>query len=310
MLWFIFTVITALVVAGAFLYSAGAPSVRADGTGVLRGYGRGPGYALAGLSLAIWVLLTIFFFLFTTVEAGHVGLVKTFSNYTGTMQAGWNLKAPWQSVEESDIRVQSHRILMDGESGHGAAVSAETQPVYAVVTINYQLDPSHVLELYKTVGPHYYESIIEPRVQQVFKSKTVEYRTVDVAPNREEIRRNTQQSLDAQLEAYGIRVSDFLINDLDFAPAFVDAITEKQVATQRAEAARAKVEQAKAEADQAVATAEGEAKSISIKGKALRENPEIIQLTAIEKLNPNVQTIYLPESGNFIFNVPEGTAAR
>lgn len=308
MLWFILTVVCALIVAGAFLYSAGAPGVRADAGGRLRGYGRGPGYALAGIAISIWLLLTLFFFLFTTVEAGHVGLVKTFSNYTGTMQPGWNVKAPWQEVEEADVRVQSHRILMDGEQGHGSAVSAETQPVYAVVTLNYQLDPSHVLELYSTVGAHYYESIIEPRVQQVFKSQTVEYRTVDVAPNREQIRRATQQSLDAQLENYGIRVSDFLINDLDFAQAFVDAITEKQVATQRAEAARAKVEQAKAEADQAVATAEGEARSIAIKGKALRDNPEILQLTAIEKLNPNVQTIYVPQGGNFIINLPQGTS--
>jgi regulator of protease activity HflC (stomatin/prohibitin superfamily) len=300
-------VIVALVVAGAFVYAAGSPASESVSAGAFRG-GRGVAFGLAGIAASIWLLLTLFFFLFTTVQAGHVGLVKTFSNYTGTLEPGWNIKAPWQSVEEADVRVQSHQILMDGESGHGAAVSAETQPVYAVVTLNYQLDPSRVLDLYKTVGPHYYESIIEPRVQQVFKSQTVEYRTVEVAPNREEIRRDTQQSLDSQLEQYGIRVSDFLINDLDFAPAFVDAITEKQVATQRAEAARAKVEQAKAEADQAVATAEGEAKSISIKGKALRQNPEILELTAIEKLNPNVQTIYLPQAGNFIFNLPQGTS--
>jgi len=304
-LWVLFTIVVALVIAGAFVYVAGSPSQSVP-AGTFGG-GRGVAFALAGIAASIWLLLTLFFFLFTTVQAGHVGLVRTFSNYTGTLEPGWNLKAPWQSIEEADVRIQSHQVLMDGDSGHGAAVSAETQPVYAVVTLNYQVDPSRVLDLYRTVGPHYYESIIEPRVQQVFKSQTVEYRTVEVAPNREEIRRDTQQALDAQLEQYGIRVSDFLINDLDFAPAFVDAITEKQVATQRAEAARAKVEQAKAEADQAVATAEGEAKSIAIKGKALRQNPEILQLTAIEKLNPNVQAIYLPQSGNFIFNLPQGT---
>jgi prohibitin 2 len=301
--WFVLTVATALIVAGAFVYSAGAPPAAAGG----RFAGaRGVGVAVAGLAASLWLLLTLFFFSFTTVEAGHVGLVKTFADYTGTMQPGWNAKLPWQTVEEADVRVQSHRILMDGQAGHGSAVSAETQPVYAVVTINYEVDPGRVLELYRTVGSHYYEAIIEPRVQQVFKSKTVEYRTVEVAPNREEIRRDTQQTLDAQLDTYGIDVSDFLINDLDFAQAFVDAITEKQVATQQAEAARAKVEQAKAEADQKIETARGEAQSIAIRGGALRDNPEILQLEAINKLNPNVQTIYLPQGGNFIFNLPQG----
>lgn len=305
MTWFVLTVVTALIIGGAFVYSAGATSTP-GATGLARA-GRGTGLAVAAIAASIWLLLTVFFFTFTTVEAGHVGLVRTFSDYTGTMNPGWNAKLPWQSVEEADVRVQSHRILMDGQLGHGSAVSAETQPVYAVVTINYELDPGRVLELYRTVGSHYYDSIVEPRVQQVFKSKTVEYRTVEVAPNREEIRRDTQQTLDAQLERYGINVSDFLINDLDFAQAFVDAITQKQVATQQAEAARAKVEQAKAEADQKIETARGEAQSIAIRGRALRENPEILQLEAINKLNPNVQTIYLPSGGNFIFNLPQGT---
>jgi regulator of protease activity HflC (stomatin/prohibitin superfamily) len=164
------------------------------------------------------------------------------------MAPGWNSKLPWQSVEESDVRVQSKHILMDGQQGHGAAVSAETQPVYAVVTLNYSIDPAEVLDLYRTVGSRYYDSIIAPRVAQVFKSETVKYKTIEVAPNREEIRVEVQRTLDAQLEQYGINVTDFLIEDLDFAPEFVAAITDKQVATQQAEAARAKVEQAKQEA--------------------------------------------------------------
>jgi prohibitin 2 len=99
-------------------------------------------------------------------------------------------------------------------------------------------------------------------------------------------------------------VADFLIEDLDFAPEFVAAITDKQVATQQAEAARAKVEQAKQEAQQAIETARGEAESIRVRGQALRQNPEILQLEAINKLNPEVQTIYLPSGGNLLFNMP------
>ena len=86
------------------------------------------------------------------------------------------------------------------------------------------------------------------------------------------------------------------------------------MATQQAEAARAKVQQSKAEADQRIEQARGEGESVRIaaaaeaealalKGRALRENPEVLQLSAIEKLNPNVETIYLP-SGEFIFTLP------
>jgi prohibitin 2 len=295
MVWFTLTVIAALVAVGALVATAGQPR-------------KTLGRVVAVSAFGVWLVLTLFFFTFTTIEAGHVGLVKTFGNYTGTMNPGWNSKLPWQTVDDADVRVQSKHIVMDGGTG-GSAVSAETQPVYATVTLNYSVDPAHVLDLYRNVGPRYYDSIIAPRVQQVFKSATVEYKTIEVAPNREKIRVDVQQILDRQLEQYGINVADFLIENLDFAPEFVAAITEKQVATQQAEAARAKVEQAKQEAQQAIAKARGEAESIRVRGIALRRNPEVLQLEAIEKLNPNVQTIYLPSGGNFLMNVPSPARA-
>jgi hypothetical protein len=57
-------------------------------------------------SVGVWLILTLFF-IFTTIEAGHVGLVRTFGNCAGTMNPGWNSKLPCQSVEEADVRVQS-----------------------------------------------------------------------------------------------------------------------------------------------------------------------------------------------------------
>jgi regulator of protease activity HflC (stomatin/prohibitin superfamily) len=296
MVWFTLTVIAALVAVGAFVATAGQPR-------------KTLGRIVAISALGVWLVLTLFFFTFTTIEAGHVGLVKTFGNYTATMTPGWNSKFPWQTVDDADVRVQSKHIVMDGGAG-GSAVSAETQPVYATVTLNYSVDPAHVLDLYRNVGPRYYDSIIAPRVQQVFKSATVEYKTIEVAPNREKIRVDVQQILDRQLDQYGINVTDFLIENLDFAPEFVAAITDKQVATQQAEAARAKVEQAKQEAQQAIAKARGEAESIRVRGLALRRSPEVLQLEAIEKLNPNVQAIYLPAGGNFLMNMPSPPRAE
>ena len=54
---------------------------------------------------------------------------------------------------------------------------------------------------------------------------------------------------------------------------------------QAALAAQAKVAQATAEADQQIAQARGEAESIRIRGEALRMNPEVARLQAINKWN-------------------------
>jgi len=253
------------------------------------------------------------FFSFTTVEAGHIGLVRTFSDYTGEVGPGVNFKWPWQQVEEVTVRTQSKQIVMNEKlkGGTGSAVSRETQPVFATVTLNYSLESGAVMDLYREVGANYYSAIVEPRVLQVFKSETVKYSTIDVAPNREKIRRAVQGILDSQLEDYGIDVTDFLINDLDFADAFVNAITEKQVANQRAEAAREKVRQATFEANQKIETAKGDAQSKLITAKAdaqanrLRASsltPLVLEFERIQKWDP--QIVYVPAGASIFVNPP------
>jgi hypothetical protein len=63
-------------------------------------------------------------------------------------------------------------------------------------------------------------------------------------------------------------------------------------ARQQAQQAQAKVAQATAEADQRVAAAKGEAEAIELEGKALRNNPEVLRLRAINALNPKAQVIF------------------
>lgn len=265
--------------------------------------GRKGGAATLGVCIIAAIILTVFSSC-ATVEAGHIGLVKEFRNYTGTMDPGVHAKAPWQSVEDVNVRVQSKKIYMDGKEGAGSAVSAETQPVFAVVTINYHIRPACAVDLYKEVGGSYFESIIEPRVQQVFKAQTVEYRTIEVAPSREEIRAKVQATLDSQLDNFCIDVDDFLITNLDFADGFSESIERKQIATQDALAALEKVKQAEYEADAAIETATGEAEALRLKAAAIRDNPQLIQLTMVENLADNVQVMLLPSDGNFI--LPEG----
>lgn len=256
--------------------------------------------------LALWLVYTGFASI-NTIEAGHIGLVRTFGNYTGQQSPGLNVKAPYQSVDEVNGRVQKASVLMNG-GDHGSAVSKETQPVYAQITVNYQIELNKARDLYSNVGANYYHAVIEPRVQQAFKAITVKYATAEIAPHREEIRDQAKEILTKQLDPYGITVNDLLVKNLDFSDAFLNAIEDKQVAGQEALAAEARVAKTKAEAEQLVAAAKGKAESTRIEGNAIRLNPQIIQLRAIEKLNPNVQVIYLPNDTNMLLQQP--AAAR
>ena len=244
---------------------------------------------------------------FHSVDAGHVLVVRQFGEIVGQRGDGFQTIAPWQTAEDVSTQVESQRFQMDDRGGagddviqSGPAISEETQPVYAVVTLNYRVSDQAVQELYTDVGSTFFSKVVAPRVFQVFKNETVKFKSVAVAPNREEIRRGVQAELDRQLAGFSIDVVDFLINDLDFPEEFTAAIERKQVATQDALAARQKVEQSKAEAQQEIERARGQAQAQRLRANALTDrNLQFEALQILKEAPP--QIVFLPAGqGNLL----------
>ncbi|MBA2460243.1 MAG: prohibitin family protein [Actinobacteria bacterium] len=245
---------------------------------------------------------------FHSVNAGHVLVVRQFGEIVGQREAGFQTIAPWQSAEEVSTQVESQKFQMDDrptptiELGirSGPAVSEETQPVYAVVTLNYRVSDQAIQELYTEVGAGFFEKVVAPRVFQVFKNETVKFKSVSVAPNREQIRQEVQEELDNQLNQFSIDVVDFLINDLEFPQEFTEAIERKQVATQDALAARQKVEQSKAEAQQEIERARGQAQAQRLRASSLTDrNLQFEALQILKEAPP--QIVFLPAGqGNLL----------
>jgi regulator of protease activity HflC (stomatin/prohibitin superfamily) len=244
---------------------------------------------------------------FHSVNAGHVLVVRQFGEIVGQRGDGFQTIAPWQSAEEVSTQVESQRFQMDDRTGgaegtisSGPAISEETQPVYAVVTLNYRVSDKAVQELFTDVGSTYFDKVVAPRVFQVFKNETVKFKSVSVAPNREEIRQAVQLELDRQLDSFSIDVVDFLINDLDFPQEFTQAIERKQVATQDALAAQQKVAQSKAEAQQEIERARGQAQAQRLRASSLTDrNLQFEALQILKEAPP--QIVFLPAGqGNLL----------
>lgn len=244
---------------------------------------------------------------FHSVNAGHVLVVRQFGEIVGQRGDGFQTIAPWESAEEVSTQVESQRFQMDDRTGgaqgtisSGPAISEETQPVYAVVTLNYRVSDKAVQELFTDVGSTYFDKVVAPRVFQVFKNETVKFKSVAVAPNREQIRQAVQLELDRQLNGFSIDVVDFLINDLDFPQEFTQAIERKQVATQDALAARQKVEQSKAEAQQEIERARGQAQAQRLRASSLTDrNLQFEALQILKEAPP--QIVFLPAGqGNLL----------
>jgi regulator of protease activity HflC (stomatin/prohibitin superfamily) len=246
---------------------------------------------------------------FHSVDAGHVLVVRQFGEIVGQRGDGFQTIAPWQTAEEVSTQVESQQFQMDDRGGvatregairSGPAVSEETQPVYAVVTLNYRVSDQAIQRLYTDVGSAFFGKVVAPRVFQVFKNETVKFRSVAVAPNREEIRREVQEELDRQLEDFSVDVVDFLINDLEFPKEFTAAIERKQVATQDALAAQQKVAQSKAEAQQEIERARGQAQAQRLRANSLTTKNLQFEALQIFKENPP-QIVFLPAGqGNLL----------
>lgn len=87
-----------------------------------------------------------------------------------------------------------------------------------------------------------------------------------------------------QVSEQGILVEKvYLIGEMRLPPSLSKAISDKVNATQLTKQREAELATSQAEAAKAVAVAQGEADSINIKGRAIRENPEILRMAYIEK---------------------------
>ena len=325
MVWFVSVAIAIILCGVAFLFGR---AMRSEAE---------PGSPEADRGLIFIVLAIIVFVVWAgahtalsalkQVEAGDVAVVYQFGEIIGQKGEGLQFVAPWQEIRTESIRVQRRQF------SNVSGFSSETQDVVITATVNYRVDPGAVQNLYRTVGVNWFDILVEPRINQYFKAETVKYRTVDIAPNRETIRKNVRDALALDLQNFSVTVEDLLIDNIDFNPEFKNAIEAKQIAAQNALEAGERIAGAQNEAIQNEERAKGEARAVEAraKGDAAAEierargnaeaillqaraqaeanvlldeslTPQVIQYLAVIKLAPNIDIALIPSGQNIIID--------
>ena len=173
------------------------------------------------------------------------------------------------------------------------------------------MSPSEILRLYRTVGPDYVNKLIPGRIAQIFKDETVNYKAVDIAPNREVIRDHVEKQLTIELAPYSIDVKALLIENIAFDVAFETSIVEKQVAQQNALKEIELIQAEKAKADQKIEAARGEAGRLIEEARGQAEanrqisssiTPALIQFQYIQKLADNIKIMLVPNNGTLFID--------
>ena len=131
------------------------------------------------------------------------------------------------------------------------AFSADIQEVQVTGSINYSIDKTTAMRLYKEVGTKYDSILISPRAQEVLKATFAKYTAEGLISHRQRLSNEIYDSLKGDLAPQGINIISVSIENIDFTDAFTNAVEAKQVATQEKQRAQTQQEQATMEAEQA-----------------------------------------------------------
>lgn len=203
---------------------------------------------------------------FVTVPAGHTGIVVTFGKVADyTLEPGFHVKNPLANVVLMDNRTQKARV-------ETLAFSSDIQQVSLTCTVNFTIDSSKAQDLYKKVGVSYYNTVMEPRIQECTKTVFARYSAENLMEVRNTISVQIKDLLEPEMKAYGINVDSVSVEDVDFSDAFTEAVEAKQVAEQnklRTETEQAtQVSISKADAERRIIAANAEADERAILAQA------------------------------------------
>lgn len=194
--------------------------------------------------------------------------------------------------------------------------SKDIQQVDLQGSINYNINKTTAMTLYKEVGTDYLKVLISPRVQEDVKIVIAKYTAERLIENRQAASDEIFELLKEELASKGINIISLAIENIDFTDTFESAVEAKQVATQEKQRAQTQQEQqtmeaqqaaerkkiqAQAEADVQKINADAAAYAIRVEAEAKAEankqlaqsvTEELIQYNEILQWNGVLPTVY------------------
>jgi regulator of protease activity HflC (stomatin/prohibitin superfamily) len=243
------------------------------------------------------------------VDPGHVGLkVDLLGSDKGVNAEELGVGRYWIGINETlytfPTFTQNYVWTRDAAEGspNNESISFQTidgMSVNADVGISYRIDPdkvSTVFEKYRKGVDEITDVYLRNMVRDALVSVSSGYDVESVyGKGKVEIMQKAQDSVRDQVEDLGIIIEKiYWVGDLRLPEVVINSINAKIQATQKAQQRENEVQQTIAEAEKARQEAKGkadaisivakaEAEAIKIRGDAIRKNPSVIQLEAINK---------------------------
>lgn len=283
------------------------------------------GYGTAGFVgiVGLGILLGSWY----TVDEGERAVILTNGSFSEVSGPGLHFKVPFFQTARF-ITVRNEAVRYEKVM----AYSFDQQTAEMIISINYQINPTDVENIYRLYGSadSAVSRVLTPRVYEEFKNVFGQYTAQRAIQERGKMNDELTRSLQEAVKGSGLQITSVQVENIDYTDAYelaVEAAAKAKADIERSKSellrveqeAQQKVKQAQAEAEakklqadaDAYATAaagKATAEAIRERGAALRDNPQLVDLVAAERWNGVLPTSMVPGSAvpfvNLNANVP------
>jgi regulator of protease activity HflC (stomatin/prohibitin superfamily) len=223
--------------------------------------------------VAVAAGITAFSCCLTSVPAGHRGVVVVFGEVKpDSLTEGLHTVNPFAAVHEMSVQIERAQ-------NHYTAETSDTQTVTVGVQINWRPDATAMPTLFRNYGLNFADKILNPAIQEAFKSEVAKHKVTDLVMQRPQISAAVKSTVAEWIARHHLVLVEMAVADIDFSEKYDAAIENKQVEEQKAAQklyelkrtvteAEMKAAEAKGHGDSTIVQARADAEALTIKGDA------------------------------------------
>jgi regulator of protease activity HflC (stomatin/prohibitin superfamily) len=248
------------------------------------------------------IALTVIGGSFYTVDQGERGVILRNGAVVGTAEPGLGFKLPIvDSIREINVQTQA-RVYKDV-----MVYSRDQQNAGLQVSVNYRLASDKVEQIYSEFGGQdgIVSRLLDRQVPEEVKNVFGKFNAVTAIQERARLGMEIQEAIQKAASNPMLIVESVQVENIDFSDAYEKSIEQRMLAEvevqkvqQNAEREKVQAEiaviQAKAQADAVKLQGDAEAHAINARGRALRDNPALIELVQAEKWDGKLPTTMVP----------------
>lgn len=254
---------------------------------------------------------------FYSIDEGERGVLLTNGAISDIVQPGLHFKFPFvQSVKHIDVRTN---FVEWGSNNTMVSYSHDQQPTHLALKLTYRVlpDDASVKALYANYKDRegFEVAIIWPRTSEAVKTTFGKFTAVSAIQNRTALNAQVFDAVKAAIQG-PVEILGVQITNIDYSAEYENAVEAQMKALVQVQQtannlemqkklAEIKVVQAQAEATRLREMGNAQADAINARGKALRDNPSLVELVAAERWDGKLPTTMPPNGTVPFISIPK-----